>query len=62
MTPARPNAADKAHYERAARIDTRDLAQRVRRMAAEQRATRTALEADLRAQHWGRMPEGWHGS
>lgn len=56
------NESDKQHYERAARIDTRQLAQRLRALAAEQRASREAVEANLRAQHWGHMPEGWHGS
>ena len=56
------NESHELHYERAARIDTRQLAQRLRALAAEQRAGRVAIEANLRAQHWGHMPEGWHGA
>lgn len=41
-------------------MDTRELAAGLRKMAAEERATRAAIEAELRREHWGRLPEGWH--
>ena len=56
------NESHEQHYERAARIDARQLAQRLRALAADQRAGRATIEANLRAQHWGHMPEGWHGA
>jgi hypothetical protein len=56
----KPNASAETHAQRAARIDTRELTQRLRRMQIEQRETRAAIESGLRRQHWGRLPEGWH--
>lgn len=56
----KPNASMETHAQRAARIDTRELAQRLRRMQIEQRETRAAIESGLRRRHWGRLPEGWH--
>lgn len=41
-------------------MDTRELAAGLREMAAEERATRAAIEAELRREHGGRLPEGWH--
>lgn len=34
-------------------MDTRELAAGLRKVAAEERATRAATEAELRREHWG---------
>ena len=53
----KPKASGETHAQRVARIDTRELAERLPRLQIEQDATRAAIESDLRRQHWGRLPE-----
>lgn len=53
--PTRPET----HAERAARLETLALEQRLRRLEASQRAARLAIEEELRQEHWGRLPDGW---
>jgi hypothetical protein len=48
------------HAERAARLDTLELERRLRRLERSQRVARGAIEDELRREHWGRLPEGWH--
>lgn len=48
------------HAERAAIIDTRDLADRLRRLEADQRRARNAIEDELRRELYGHLPDGWH--
>jgi hypothetical protein len=45
------------HFERAARFETLELEERLRRAEVEGRAARAAIEAELRSEHWGRLPE-----
>ena len=49
------------HAERAALIDTRELADRLRRLENQQRRARAAIEDELRREHYGHLPDGWHG-
>ena len=51
---------DETPAERAVRIETRMLEQRLRQLETSQRAAREAIEEELRREHWGHMPEGWH--
>ena len=57
LAEVRPHG--ETHAERAARIDTRELGRRLRRFGREQQATREAIEAELRREHFGRMPPDW---
>jgi hypothetical protein len=56
----KPELPRERHAERAARFDTLDLEERLRLAEAEQRRTRAAIEAGLRREHFGRLPENWH--
>jgi hypothetical protein len=47
------------HFRRAARFETLELEERLRRADVEGRAARAAIEAELRHEHWGRLPENW---
>jgi hypothetical protein len=47
------------HFRRAARFDTLELEERLRRADVEGRAARAAIEAELRREHFGRLPENW---
>ena len=51
----------KDHPRRAARFETLELEERLRRADAEGRAARAAIEAELRREHYGRLPEDWEG-
>jgi hypothetical protein len=57
-----PRRDPRAHAVRAARMDTRDLEQRLRRLAHEQQSTRETIAAELRREHFGRLPDSWHGN
>lgn len=48
-----------SHAVRAARMDTRELDARLRRWEADQRTARAGIEAELRREHWGHLPDGW---
>jgi hypothetical protein len=48
------------HAERAAIIDTRELAGRLRELEADQRRARDAIEDGLRRELYGHLPDGWH--
>ena len=48
------------HAERAAIIDTRVMADRLRRLEADQRRARNAIEDELRRELYGHLPDGWH--
>jgi hypothetical protein len=57
----RPKESSKlSHDRRAARIDTRKLAQDLQQWEREQRKARAAIEAELRREHGGHLPESWH--
>jgi hypothetical protein len=47
------------HSRRAARFETLELEQRLHRADVEGRAARAAIEAELRREHFGRLPENW---
>ena len=47
------------HFRRAARFDTLELEKRLRQADVEGRAARAAIDAELRREHWGRLPENW---
>jgi hypothetical protein len=47
------------HFTRAARFETLELEERLRRADVEGRAARAAIEAELRARARGRLPENW---
>ena len=49
------------HARRAARIDTRELEERMRQWEADQSKTREDIEAEVQREHWGRAPEGGDG-
>lgn len=48
------------HPRRAARFDTLDLEERLRQAKADGRTARAEVEAELRREHWGRLPENWN--
>jgi hypothetical protein len=57
----RPNESSKpGHDRRAARIDTRKLAQDLQQWERAQREARAAIEAEIRREHGGHLPESWH--
>ena len=47
------------HSRRAARFETLELEERLRRAGVEGRAARAAIEAEIRREHYGRLPENW---
>lgn len=57
----KPELPRERHTERAARFDTLDLEERLRLAKAEQRKTRAAIEAELRRERFGRLPDHWNG-
>jgi hypothetical protein len=52
--------ARNGHARRAARFDTLELEKRLRSAGNDGRAARAQLEAELRREHWGRLPENWN--
>jgi hypothetical protein len=48
------------HHRRAARFETLELEARLHRADIEGRAARAAIEAELRREHWGRLPPNWN--
>jgi hypothetical protein len=55
-----PQLPKEGHAERVARFDTLELEERLRREKAQQRRTRAEIEAELRREHFGRLPEHWN--
>jgi len=54
-------SSENGHARRAARFDTIELEKRLRQAKADGRAARAEVEAELRREHWGRLPENWNG-
>jgi hypothetical protein len=53
--------SENGHARRAAWFDTLELEKRLRQAKADGRAARADVEAELRREHWGRLPENWNG-
>jgi hypothetical protein len=45
---------------RAAEAEERLLGRRLERLAADQQRARRRIERDLRAEHFGKLPDGWN--